>query len=380
MAEKRDYYEVLGINKSASKDEIKSAYRKLAKQYHPDINKSPDAPKKFEEIQEAYDVLYDDNKRSQYDRFGHAAFQQGQSGGGNPFGGGFSGAGFGDVDLGDIFSSFFGGGGRSSSRSGGGSAARKGSDTLFRVRINFMDSINGKKIEIPVKYDEPCEHCHGTGAESPSDLDTCTYCGGSGVVIEKQQTFFGMMQNKTTCPHCHGTGKTVRRSCHQCGGAGYTRVSKNIPVNIPAGISSGQQIRVTGKGERGVNGGPNGDLYVEIIVNEHETFKREGDDIHVEIPLSFVDCALGMKIDVPTVYGEVEVTVPEGTQPDQILKLRDKGVKNLRTGKPGDMYIHVKVKTPAHLSKKEKDLLTQFKQEHDGNENFFSKWRSKFKK
>lgn len=381
MAEsKRDYYEVLGVSKTASKEEIQSAYRKLAKQYHPDINHSPDAPKKFEEIQEAYDVLKDDAKRAQYDRFGQAAFEQGSStgGAGNPFGGGFSSQGFGDVDLGDIFSSFFGGGGRRTSSASSGPS--KGQDTLTRVKIAFMDAINGTKVTIPLTYDEPCPHCQGTGAESPSDLVTCPYCGGTGVERTQQRTIFGIMEGQTTCSHCGGRGKIIKNKCHECDGKGYNRVHKDLLVNIPAGISSGQQIRVSGKGGRGVNGGPNGDLYVEVIVADHPDFRREGNDIHLDVPLSFVDCALGTQIDVPYVYGEVTVTIPEGTQPDQILKLRGRGVQDLRTKKPGDEYIHIKVKTPVRLSKAQKDLLREFQAQESKKEGPFAKWKERFKK
>ncbi len=377
---KRDYYEVLGVSKTATKDEIKSAYRKLAKQYHPDINHDPDAPKKFEEVQEAYDVLYDDNKRAQYDRFGQAAFEQGAStgGSGNPFGGGFSSQGFGDVDLGDIFSSFFGGGGRRSSSAQTGPA--KGQDAVTRIRISFMDSIEGTKVTIPVNYEEPCSHCHGSGAESDSDLRTCPYCGGSGVERTQQRTIFGVMEGQTTCSHCGGRGKIVQNKCHECGGRGYAKVHKDLLVNIPAGISSGQQIRVSGKGGRGINGGSNGDLYVEVIVTEHPDFKRQGNDIHLEVPLSFIDCALGVSIDVPTVYGEVTVSIPEGTQPDQVLKLKGKGVNDLRSGKPGDEYLHIKVKTPTKMTKGQKDLLKEFQAQENKKEGPFAKWKQRFKK
>ncbi len=379
MAEKRDYYEVLGLKKNATKDEIKSAYRRLAKTYHPDINKSPDAPEKFKEVQEAYDVLYDDTKRAQYDQFGHAAFQQGAStgGAGNPFGGGFGGAGFGDVDLGDIFSSFFGGGGRQSRSPQG---PQKGDNAITRIRISFMDAVNGTKVSIPVTYDEACPHCGGSGAESPSDIGNCPHCGGRGVVTQTVRTPFGPMQSQGTCQHCGGTGKIIRNRCTACGGKGYNRVRKDLTVNIPAGIASGQQVRVTGKGGRGYNGGPNGDLYVEVLVQEHSTFRRDGNDIHVDVPLSFVDCALGTTVTVPTVYGEVEVRIPEGTQPDQVLKVRDRGIKDLHTGKPGSQYIHIKVKTPTNLSKSQKKLLEEFSSQEDRKDNVFSKWKNAFKR
>lgn len=373
MAEKRDYYEVLGVNKTATKDEIKSAYRKLAKQYHPDINKDPDAPKKFEEIQEAYDVLYDDEKRKRYDQFGQAAFENGSGmgGAGNPFGGGFSSQGFGDVDLNDIFSSFFGGGRSKRTQSSG---PRKGNDTLYTVSISFMDAVNGCHINVPLTYDEPCEHCHGTGAESPSDIGTCPYCGGSGIQTKQQRTIFGVMQSEGPCEHCNGTGKIVKRACKSCGGSGYNRVHKDLDVNIPAGIAAGQQVRVKGKGERGSLGGENGDLYVEVRIKADKRFEREGNDIHMDLPLSFVKCALGEKVDVETVYGEVTVEIPAGTQPDQVLKLKGKGIKDLRTGKPGDQYLHIKVQTPTNLTATQKDLLAQFQKEEDAKK---EKWWKK---
>ncbi len=379
MANKRDYYDVLGVSKSASKDEIKSAYRKLAKQYHPDINHAPDAAEKFKEVQEAYDILFDDDKRKAYDQFGHAAFEQGGStgGGGNPFGGGFSSQGFGDIDLNDIFSSFFGGG---RSRSQGPGGPRKGDNQLTRIRISFMDAVNGKKVVIPVSYDEPCEHCHGTGAEHPSDIESCPHCGGSGVIRQPQRTIFGMMETTATCPHCGGAGKIVHQRCHACNGQGYKRVKKDLTVNVPSGINNGQQIRVAGKGGRGYDGGPNGDLFVEVLIAPHPEFKRDGNDIHLEVPLTFVDCALGTTIDVPTVYGEVSVKIAEGTQPDQILKIKDRGIKDLRTGKPGDQYLHIKVKTPVKLSKTQRKLLEEFQAQSDKKDSFFARWRERFTK
>ncbi len=379
MAEKRDYYEVLGLKKGADKAEITKAYRSLAKKYHPDINKSPDAPKKFEEIQEAYDVLRDDQKRAQYDRFGHAAFENGSSmggGAGNPFAGGFSSAGFGDVDLGDIFSSFFGGG-MGGRRRGGSTGPRKGEDTLYRVNVSFMDAVKGKKVVIPVTYDEPCSHCHGTGAETPNDYVNCPDCGGSGHVRTRQQTIFGVMEQERTCERCHGSGKIARRACSSCGGAGYTRVKKDLEVQIPAGIASGQQIRVQGRGGRGSGGGPNGDLYVEVNVERSASFRREGNDIHVDLELSFVECALGTSREVETVYGPVEVEIPAGTQPSQILKLKGKGIKDLRSGRPGDQYLHVNVRTPTNLNDRQKELLASFEEEEEKKN---GKWWNRFRK
>ncbi len=379
MANKRDYYEILGINKSASKDEIKSAYRKLAKKYHPDINHEPGAEEKFKEVQEAYDILYDDKKRQMYDQFGHAAFEQGASSGGNPFqGGGFSSQGFGDININDIFASFFGGGSRQ--RSSRATSPRKGDDTLMRVRVSFMDAILGKKIKVPVTYDEQCSVCHGSGARSASDIHTCSQCGGRGYIRTQQRTLFGVMESEAPCPSCGGKGKVIEHVCDACGGNGYTRVKRDIEVNIPSGINAGQQIRLQGKGDRGVNGGPNGDLYIEIAIAQHDFFRRDGNDIHINIPLSFIDATLGTVIDVPTVYGEVEVKVPAGTQPDQILKLRGKGIKDMRNGTPGHEYIHLDIKTPTSLSRSEKALYEQIRAQSKSSDSPFEKFKRIFRR
>ena len=377
---KRDFYEVLGVSKSASKDEIKSAYRKLAKKYHPDINHDADAPEKFKEVQEAYDILYDDKKRQMYDQFGMAAFENGGStgGAGNPFqGGGFSSQGFGGVDLGDIFNSFFGGGSTRSSQNYG---PQRGNDTLSRVRISFMDAINGKTITMPITYDENCSTCGGTGAKTSNDIKTCPDCGGRGYIRTQQRTIFGVMENQTTCPKCGGTGKIITDKCPDCGGKGYKRVKKDMDVNIPAGINSGQQLRVAGKGERGVNGGPNGDLFLEIIVSPHQYFTRDGNDIHIEIPLDFIDAILGVKIDIATVYGDCEVQIPAGTQPNQIIRLKGRGVKDLRKGTPGDEYVHIKLQTPTKISKEQRKLLEEYKKSETKGESFFEKFKKAFKK
>ena len=377
---KRDFYEVLGVNKSASKDEIKSAYRKLAKKYHPDINHDADAPEKFKEVQEAYDVLYDDKKRQMYDQFGMAAFEQGAStgGAGNPFhGGGFSSQGFGDVDLGDIFSSFFGGGRSKSSQNYG---PQRGDDTLQRIRVPFMDAILGKKVLVPVSYDEKCSTCNGTGAKSPSDIETCPDCNGRGYVRTQQRTIFGVMEGQTTCPKCGGSGKIIKEKCPDCQGKGYKHIKRDMEVNIPAGINAGQQIVVKGKGGRGINGGQNGDLYLEIVIIPHDYFRREGNDIHIDVPISIIDAILGKKIDVPTVYGDVEVDIPSGTQPNQILRLKGRGIKDLRKGTPGDQYIHMIVKTPTKISKEQKALLEQYQQLDIKEDSIFDKFKKAFKK
>ena len=375
---KRDFYEVLGVSKSASKDDIKSAYRKLAKKYHPDINKEPGAEEKFKEVQEAYDVLYDDKKRQMYDQFGMAAFEQGAStgGNGNPFaGGGFSSQGFGDVNLGDIFSSFFGGG-RARQQNYG---PQRGDDTLQRIRVPFMDAILGKKVLVPVSYDEKCSKCGGTGAKDPSKIKSCTNCSGRGYIRTQQRTLFGVMEGQSTCPTCGGTGKIVTEKCDECGGKGYKHIKRDMEVNIPAGINAGQQIVVRGKGERGRNGGDNGDLYLEIVIIPHEFFKRDGNDIHVDVPISFVDAILGKKIDVPTVYGTAEVEIPAGTQPNQILRLKGRGIKDMRRGTPGDEYIHVIVKTPTKISKEQKALLEKYQAYEKKEDSFFERFKASFR-
>ena len=375
MAEKRDLYEVLGIKKGASKDEIKSAYRKLAKKYHPDNHETGNA-EKFKEVQEAYDILYDDQKRSAYDQFGFAAFEQGAGQpGSNPFEGGF---GFGqDMDLNDIFSQFFGGGRRSQRASNG---PRRGNDTIIRVKVDFMDTILGRDIEIPLTVDETCKSCNGSGAKTPNDIKTCLYCHGNGYVRTQRRSLFGMVEQQEACPQCGGKGKVVTATCPNCGGKGYNRVKKNIKVHIIAGINNGQQIRVQGMGERGANGGPNGDLFVEVNVKPHQYFKRDGNDIHLNVPIDFVDAILGTSVDVPTVYGEATLNIPSGTQPGQIFRMRGQGVKDLRSSRPGDQYVHLDIKMPTSLSRQQKDLLNQYRDSTKKDDSLLARFKKMFKK
>ena len=376
MAEKRDLYQVLGVNKGASKDDIKSAYRKLAKKYHPDNHETGDA-EKFKEVQEAYDILYDDQKRSAYDQFGFAAFEQGAGQpGGNPFEGGGFGFGGEGVDLGDIFSSFFGGGRQQKNTTG----PRRGNDAIVRVKVDFMDTILGRDIEIPLTIDEQCASCHGTGARTPNDIKTCPTCNGRGYVRVTRRSLFGTIEQQEMCGRCNGAGKIITDRCPNCGGKGYNRVKKNVKVHIIAGINNGQQIRVQGLGERGANGGPNGDLFVEVNVKPHEYFKRDGNDIHLTIPIDFVDAILGTNVDVPTVYGSASLVIPSGTQPGQIFRMRGQGVKDLRSGRPGDQYVHLDIKMPTSLNKKQKELLTQYKQEIKTDDSLLAKFKKIFKK
>lgn len=374
MADKRDYYEVLGVSKSASADEIKRAYRKLAKKYHPDVNKEAGAEEKFKEVQEAYDVLSDDNKKAAYDRYGHAAFDQtGGFGGSGGFQGGFGG--FEDVDLGDIFGSFFGGGSQRQRKSG----PTRGEDRFIQLEIDFMDAIKGKKTEIKINYDEQCSHCHGTGAKSPNDVQTCSRCGGTGTIRTQQRSPFGTFVNQTTCPDCQGKGKVIKVKCPHCHGNGYINKKITVELNIPAGINTHQQLRVQGKGHRGANGGPNGDLYVEIYVRPHQHFKRDGKNISITIPISAVDATLGCEVDVPTVYGDVSLKVPEGTQPGTILRLKGKGVKDLRNDTYGDQFVKIDVKISTKLSREEKDLYNKLKKSAK-KESIFEQFKKGFKK
>ncbi len=378
MAEKRDYYEVLGIEKSATADEIKRAYRKKAKQYHPDMNKEAGAEEKFKEVSEAYEVLSDDNKKAAYDRYGHAAFQQGAGGAGGAGGfggfGGFGGAGFEDVDLGDIFGSFFGGGGRRRRNTG----PMRGEDRLMRLTIDFMEAINGVKKDIKVTYDEQCSHCHGSGGEKPEDVETCTQCHGSGTVQQQARSPFGTVLTEVECPTCHGTGKTVKNRCKKCHGKGYVNKTVTVQLDIPAGIDSHQQLRVSGKGGRGRNGGPNGDLFVEIQVRPHSHFIRDGRNIHIEIPVSVPDAVLGCEVDCPTVYGDVKLKIPAGTQPGTVLRLRGKGVKDIRSDNYGDQYVKVNVKIPTKLDKNEKEHYEKIR-DTSKKESFFDTFKRGFK-
>lgn len=370
MMAKRDYYEVLGIQKGASDQEIKKAYRKMAKKYHPDVNKDKDAEEKFKEVNEANEVLSDPQKKATYDQYGHAGLDGAQ---------GFGGGGQGFSDFGgfeDIFGSFFGGGfGGGHTRTNNG--PRKGNDRFMQMRIQFMDAIFGKSEEISMDVEEQCSECLGSGAKSKDDIETCPTCHGSGRVVTQQRTMLGVMQSESVCPTCHGSGKTIKNKCPKCHGSGYEHKHVKLDIKIPAGIQSGQQIRVSNKGERGVNGGPNGDLYIEIMVMPHASFVRDGDDIRLRVPLSSVDATLGCEIDVPTVYGDVSLKIPAGTQAGTKFRLKGKGVKSTR-GHQGDQYVEVKVEIPKKLSRQEKELYQKLR---DGNkgDSPFEKFKKAFK-
>ena len=346
---KRDYYEVLGLSKGASADEIKKAYRKLSKQYHPDLNKEEGAEAKFKEIAEAYEVLSDDQKRARYDQFGHEDPSAGFGGGGFGGAGGFGG-------FEDIFSSFFGGGGRRQDPN----APRKGDDLQYRMNISFEDAVFGKETEIEIPKEENCETCNGSGAKPGTTPQSCSHCQGAGTINQSVDTPFGRMVNKRTCPSCRGAGKIIVDKCTTCRGDGKVQKRKKIKVTIPAGVDDGQQLRVSSQGEAGYNGGPAGDLYIVFTVKRHEQFERDGDDIYFELKLTFPQAALGDEIEVPTIHGKVKLKIPAGTQSGAQFRLKDKGVKNVHGYGTGHQYVIVKVVTPTKLTEKQKQLLRDF--------------------
>ena len=357
MAEqKRDYYEVLGVDKNADDAALKKAYRVLAKKYHPDMNPGDaEAEKKFKEASEAYAVLSDPEKRRQYDQFGHAAFDGGAGGGG--FGGfDFNSADFGDI-FGDIFGDFFGG--RRSAR--GNNGPMKGANIRTSVRITFEEAVFGVDKEIELTLKDECKTCHGSGAKAGTTPETCQKCGGKGQVVFTQQSFFGTVRNVQTCPDCNGTGKVIKEKCPDCHGSGYIASTKKIQVSIPAGIDNGQSVRIREKGEPGTNGGPRGDLLVEVIVGRHPIFQRQDYDIYSNVPVSYAVAALGGEVVVDTVDGKVIYEVKPGTQTDTRVRLKGKGVPTLRNKEVrGDHYVTLVVQTPEKLSHEAKELLRQF--------------------
>ncbi|HEX8957236.1 MAG TPA: molecular chaperone DnaJ [Burkholderiaceae bacterium] len=346
---KRDFYEVLGVAKNASDDDIKKAYRKLAMKYHPDRNPdSKGAEEKFKEAKEAYEMLSEPSKREAYDRYGHAGVDPNMGAGGGGFGGGAGG--FADA-FGDIFGDIFGGGrGRSS-----GPQVYRGADLRYGLEITLEQAAHGFDTTIRVPSWDNCDTCHGSGAKPGTSPTTCTTCGGHGQV-RMQQGFFSIQQ---TCSKCHGTGKIIPTPCPTCSGAGRIKRNKTLEVNIPAGIDDGQRIRSSGNGEPGMNGGPAGDLYVEIRIKPHPVFQRDGGDLHCEMPISFAKAALGGEIEVPTLSGKASFTIPEGTQSGKTFRLRSKGITPYRAGYAGDLFCHVVVETPVKLTEKQKELLRE---------------------
>ena len=348
---KRDFYETLGVAKNASEEEIKKSYRKLAMKYHPDRNPdSKESEEKFKEVKEAYEMLTNPEKRDAYDRYGHAGVDPNMGGGGG-FGGGAGG--FAD-SFGDIFGDIFGGGGGRSRNAG--PQVYRGADLRYNLEITLEQAAHGFDTTIRVPSWDKCDTCHGSGAKPGTSPTTCGTCGGHGQV-RMQQGFFSIQQ---TCPKCHGSGKVITDPCTPCGGAGRIKRNKTLEVKIPVGIDNGMRIRSSGNGEPGTNGGPSGDLYVEIHIKPHAVFQREGDDLHCEMPISFTKAALGGEIEVPTLNGKVSFTIPEGTQSGKTFRLKGKGIKGVRSGYAGDLFCHVAIETPVKLTEKQKDLLRDF--------------------
>lgn len=379
---KRDYYEILGVDRSATADEIKKAYRRLARKYHPDVNKDdPKAEEKFKEIAEAYRVLSDEESRRRYDQFGHAAFDGEAGGGAGP--GGFD---FGSPfdDLGDIFDMFFGGMGTRTRRYQQGPV--RGADLRYDLEISFEDAVFGTEVDIDVPRYETCPHCHGSRAEPGTPINTCPQCNGTGEIRHVSQTAFGQFVNVRTCPNCGGEGRVVTQVCSECNGEGRVYRTRKIHVKIPPGVDDGYRLRVSGEGEAGLRGGPAGDLYVYVTVRPHELFTRQGNDIYIEVPISFAQAALGAEIEVPTLDGTVKLKIPEGTQTGTTFRLRNKGVPYVRGYGRGDQHVRVKVVTPRNLTPKQREAIERLAEAFDEDikkpqgKSFFDKMRDALRK
>ena len=373
MATKKDYYDVLGIAKGASEDEIRKAYRTLAKKYHPDVSSEPDAETRFKEIQEAYDTLSDADKRKSYDTYGHQ---------GNPFEGFSGGSGFdgfsGFGGFSDIFNQFFGGQGRG--RGGRKHGPMRGDDLERTMTVDFMEAALGTKKTVTVDVEEECPTCHGSGADSPSDIETCDRCHGAGHINVEQRTMFGAMRTQQVCPKCGGAGKTITKKCHTCNGQGRVRKSKTVDVNIPAGVDNNMSLKVAGYGNGGTDGGPAGDLFLTFRVRPHKVFKRHEDDIVLEIPITVTEAVLGTVVEVPTIYGDVKLTVKPGTQHGTRHRLRDKGIANVRTKRKGDQYVITTITVPDSISANEKKLYQQLsKLEESAKASAWTKFKNMFK-
>jgi len=362
---KPDLYEVLGVSKDASERDIKKAYKKLAMKYHPDRTKGDkDLEMKFKEVRAAYEVLSDPQKRAAYDQYGHAAFEQGQGG----FGGGAGAADFSDI-FGDVFGDIFGGGGRR-----GRAQAQRGADLRYNLELSLEEAVRGKEVELKIPKLSTCEDCDGSGAKEGSSAETCGHCHGSGQ-IQMRQGFFAVQQ---PCPHCRGRGKVIKDPCRTCYGEGRVERTKTLSVKIPAGVDTGDRIRLSGEGEAGEMGAPSGDLYVQVHVREHPIFARDGNNLYCEVPISFTRAALGGDIEVPTLEGKVKLKVPVETQTGKLLRLRGKGVKSVRTGAVGDLICKVVIETPVNLSDKQRDLLREL-EESMGTGDEAGKYRPKEK-
>ncbi len=367
MADKRDYYEVLGVNKNATDDEIKKAYRTLAKKYHPDINKDDaSAAEKFKEAAEAYEILSDKEKRSRYDQFGHAGTDPNFGASGSGFGGGF--------DMGDIFESFFGGFGGQSRRN----SPQRGRDIHVELDITFEEAAFGCKKTISVNRVEACKECSGSGAKKGTSPIKCSRCNGTGQVRTVQNTPFGQFQSTRPCPECNGQGKTIKEPCPNCNGTGRKKSVHKIEVNIPAGINSEQTVSVHGQGDAGSKGGMNGDLLITVYIKKHPIFERDGYNVYVNVPITFVQATLGCEMDVPTLDGKVKHNIPEGTQSGTLFRMRGKGIPSVRNGVRGDQFIKVIVEVPKNLTERQRSILEEFAKE--SNEKNYNTQRSFFKK
>lgn len=368
---KRDYYEVLGVSKTASEEEIKKAYRTLAKKYHPDVSSDPKASDLFKEINEAYEVLKDPQKRSQYDRFGHDSPTMNNGFGS---GAGFEGfGGFGGFE--DIFSFFTGG----NKTKGSSSQVKRGNNLRVNLIITFEEAAFGVEKEISLSKFDTCSNCSGTGAESKNDVETCQKCKGSGKVLGTQNTIFGKVQTEMVCPDCSGTGKRIKKACKVCNGAGRVKNNSKIKIVLPAGIDDGQAVRYQGRGEAGLNSGPNGDLLVYVSVKKHEFFVRDELNIFLELPITFSQAALGADISIPTIHGNVTLKIPTGTQNGEKFRLSGKGIKSARTGTQGNQYVIINVKTPTKLSGEQKELFSKLSKTDESSDSFFTKFKKFFK-
>lgn len=383
MADKRDYYEVLGVSKGATDDEIKKAYRKLAKKYHPDVNKdNPEAAEKFKEASEAHEILSDKEKRARYDQFGFAGvdpnYGAGQGGGFSGFSGGFG-------DFGDIFDSFFGGGFGGGTRQNRANAPRQGESIRRSVMLNFEEAAFGCEKEITIDRVETCPECGGSGAEKGYTPETCPNCHGTGTVQQTQRTPFGTFASTGACPNCRGTGKIIKKPCKNCHGTGQERRSRKLSVKIPAGIDDGQSVALRGQGGAGINGGPAGDVIVTVSIRPHPLFQRDGYDVWCEVPISYAQACLGDKLIVPTIDGKVEYTMPAGTQPGTVFRMRGKGIQSVNNRGRGDQFVKVTLEVPKNLSDNQKELLRKLEdsdtpQNHPGRRSFREKMKNLFNK
>lgn len=371
---KRDYYEVLGVSKTATDDEIKKAYRQLAKKYHPDTSTEPDATEKFKEVQEAYETLKDSQKRARYDQFGHEDPANGFGGSGFSGFNGFGGGGFGGFE--DIFESFFGGG-----RSGGSPKQTKGRDLRINMTITFEEAAFGCEKTVTLNKYDTCPKCNGLGAESKGDIETCSRCHGSGQVTVEQNTILGRVRTQSVCPNCGGAGKVIKKKCPNCGGDGRIKKSSPVKIKIPSGIEDGQGLRISGYGDASNNGGPSGDLLINVSVKKHDLFERDGLDVYLKMPITFSQAALGDEIKVPTLHGDEKLKIPAGTQTGTKFKLSNKGITLNRGGisRTGNQYVIVTVVTPTKLTNEQKELFVKLSNTNEKSETFFDKIKKFFK-